>query len=127
MQHHGHLSVSHAAYSRRGHRRISQHTTRCIGTRNRLASLGRLRRRNVAQLGPARSPQPAYRSANSKWHCAVKWAFDRLTNTQHGSNQGGTAGMVKRYHESFPSFSYEFDSRYPLQFHPKIRLTAAIL
>jgi hypothetical protein len=23
--------------------------------------------------------------------------------------------MVKRYHESFPSFSYEFDSRYPLQ------------
>ena len=22
--------------------------------------------------------------------------------------------MVKRYHESFPSFSYEFDSRYPL-------------
>ena len=26
------------------------------------------------------------------------------------------AGMVKRYHESFPSFSYGFDSRYPL--HP---------
>ena len=25
------------------------------------------------------------------------------------------AGMVKRYHESFPSFSYGFDSRYPLQ------------
>jgi hypothetical protein len=25
------------------------------------------------------------------------------------------AGMVKRYHGSFPSFSYEFDSRYPLQ------------
>jgi hypothetical protein len=24
--------------------------------------------------------------------------------------------MVKRYHESFPSFSYGFDSRYPLQF-----------
>ena len=23
--------------------------------------------------------------------------------------------MVKRYHGSFPSFSYEFDSRYPLQ------------
>ena len=23
--------------------------------------------------------------------------------------------MVKRYHESFPSFSYGFDSRYPLQ------------
>ena len=22
--------------------------------------------------------------------------------------------MVKRYHGSFPSFSYEFDSRYPL-------------
>ena len=22
--------------------------------------------------------------------------------------------MVKRYHESFPSFSYGFDSRYPL-------------
>ena len=27
------------------------------------------------------------------------------------------AGMVKRYHGSFPSFSYEFDSRYPLQKH----------
>ena len=27
--------------------------------------------------------------------------------------------MVKRYHESFPSFSYEFDSRYPLQPLPK--------
>ena len=25
------------------------------------------------------------------------------------------AGMVKRYHASFPSLSYEFDSRYPLQ------------
>ncbi len=24
--------------------------------------------------------------------------------------------MVKRYHESFPSFSYGFDSRYPLHF-----------
>ncbi len=23
--------------------------------------------------------------------------------------------MVKRYHKSFPSSSYEFDSRYPLQ------------
>ncbi len=32
--------------------------------------------------------------------------------------------MVKRYHESFPSFSYEFDSRYPLQLHPKICLSA---
>ncbi|EBA11810.1 hypothetical protein RCCS2_17816 [Roseobacter sp. CCS2] len=29
------------------------------------------------------------------------------------------AGMVKRYHESFPSFSYGFDSRYPLQMIPK--------
>jgi hypothetical protein len=29
-----------------------------------------------------------------------------------------TAGMVKRYHESFPSFSYGFDSRYPLQDFP---------
>jgi hypothetical protein len=28
------------------------------------------------------------------------------------------AGMVKRYHESFPSFSYEFDSRYPLHADP---------
>lgn len=28
--------------------------------------------------------------------------------------------MVKRYHESFPSFSYGFDSRYPLQL---LRLT----
>jgi hypothetical protein len=26
------------------------------------------------------------------------------------------AGMVKRYHASFPSLSYGFDSRYPLQF-----------
>jgi hypothetical protein len=26
------------------------------------------------------------------------------------------AGMVKRYHGSFPSFSYEFDSRYPLHY-----------
>ena len=25
--------------------------------------------------------------------------------------------MVKRYHGSFPSFSYEFDSRYPLHFY----------
>lgn len=29
-----------------------------------------------------------------------------------------SAGMVKRYHESFPSFSYGFDSRYPLQGFP---------
>lgn len=28
------------------------------------------------------------------------------------------AGMVKRYHASFPSLSYEFDSRYPLQLFP---------
>jgi hypothetical protein len=27
--------------------------------------------------------------------------------------------MVKRYHGSFPSFSYEFDSRYPLQYSLK--------
>ena len=26
-----------------------------------------------------------------------------------------TAGMVKRYHASFPSLNYGFDSRYPLQ------------
>ena len=26
-----------------------------------------------------------------------------------------SAGMVKRYHASFPSLSYGFDSRYPLQ------------
>ena len=26
--------------------------------------------------------------------------------------------MVKRYHESFPSFSYGFNSRYPLQISP---------
>ncbi len=29
-----------------------------------------------------------------------------------------SAGMVKRYHASFPSLSYGFDSRYPLQFFP---------
>jgi hypothetical protein len=28
--------------------------------------------------------------------------------------------MVKRYHGSFPSFSYEFDSRYPLQHYPTV-------
>ena len=28
------------------------------------------------------------------------------------------AGMVKRYHGSFPSFSYGFDSRYPLHDQP---------
>ena len=32
-----------------------------------------------------------------------------------------SAGMVKRYHGSFPSFSYEFDSRYPLQTFLKLR------
>ena len=36
------------------------------------------------------------------------------------------AGMVKRYHGSFPSFSYEFDSRYPLHFElPKINENGA--
>ena len=29
-------------------------------------------------------------------------------------NVAVAAGMVKRYHGSFPSFSYGFDSRYPL-------------
>jgi hypothetical protein len=33
------------------------------------------------------------------------------------------AGMVKRYHGSFPSFSYEFDSRYPLQAEIKVSST----
>jgi hypothetical protein len=31
-----------------------------------------------------------------------------------GRTTDSAAGMVKRYHGSFPSFSYEFDSRYPL-------------
>lgn len=31
------------------------------------------------------------------------------------------AGMVKRYHASFPSLSYEFDSRYPLQILEPVR------
>lgn len=36
--------------------------------------------------------------------------------------------MVKRYHESFPSFSYGFDSRYPLQwFHCKTEFCAQVL
>ena len=32
--------------------------------------------------------------------------------------------MVKRYHASFPSLSYGFDSRYPLQ--PSIRFISYI-
>ena len=59
-QYHGHLLVSYAAYSRRRRHHISQHPTRCIGTRNRLARLGRLHRRNVAQLRPIGGPQPVY-------------------------------------------------------------------
>lgn len=41
---------------------------------------------------------------------------DGLTAARATATSGRvTAGMVKRYHESFPSFSYGFDSRYPLQ------------
>ena len=34
----------------------------------------------------------------------------------HAVIKGERAGMVKRYHVSFPSSSCGFDSRYPLQF-----------
>jgi hypothetical protein len=33
-------------------------------------------------------------------------------------NPGTIAGMVKRYHETFPKFKYEFDSRCPLRKGP---------
>ena len=38
----------------------------------------------------------------------------QLTAPPSPRKSSSDAGMVKRYHESFPSFSYEFDSRYPL-------------
>jgi hypothetical protein len=41
-----------------------------------------------------------------------------LTTFHVARIQNCAAGMVKRYHGSFPSFSYEFDSRYPLQNFP---------
>ena len=39
----------------------------------------------------------------------------RLTPKGDPSKSAFAAGMVKRYHASFPSLSYGFDSRYPLQ------------
>ncbi len=41
--------------------------------------------------------------------------FHRLTPLVALTTSHTAAGMVKRYHGSFPSFSYGFDSRYPLQ------------
>ena len=61
-----------------------------------------------AQAEPCRLPTKTARSYPAPSNCFCLWNECSLRI------QNPVAGMVKRYHESFPSFSYEFDSRYPL-------------